>query len=171
VRYAYHMEFLSETSYKAAPCYKILDDDGRRIASIDLEEVDKDFALKMYSDMVTVQVMDTIFYEAQRQGRISFYLTSIGEEAIGVGSAAGLSIEDVLFAQVITYYRYIDNIFKLCYICPRILITVPSVYSIEKLEYYFGEVSHCKSLQINALETELAMEREDKCLYTMDPVL
>lgn len=64
-----------------------------------MEEVDKEFALEMYSDMVTVQVMDIIFYEAQRQGRISFYLTSIGKEAVGVGSAAGLSIEDVVFAQ------------------------------------------------------------------------
>ena len=48
--------------------------------------------------MVSVRVMDTIFYEAQRQGRISFYLTSIGEEAIGVVSAATLSIEDVVFS-------------------------------------------------------------------------
>ena len=48
--------------------------------------------------MVSVQVMDTIFYEAHRQGRISFYLTSIEEEAISVGSAIALSIEDVVFA-------------------------------------------------------------------------
>ena len=54
----------------------------------------------MYSDMVIIQIMDTIFYEAQRQGRFSFYLASIGEEAVGVGSAAALSIEDVVFAQV-----------------------------------------------------------------------
>jgi len=98
VRYAYHMEFLSETSYKATPCYRILDDHGCQIAGTDLEEVGKEFALKMCSDMVIVQVMDIIFYEAQRQVRISFYLTSIGEEAVGVGSVAGLSIEDVVFA-------------------------------------------------------------------------
>ena len=57
--------------------------------------------------MVSIQVMDTIFYEAQRQGRISFYLTSIGEEAIGVGSAAALSIEDVVFSQVNICPQYI----------------------------------------------------------------
>lgn len=56
----------------------------------------------MYGDMVTLQIMDTIFYEAQRQGRISFYLTTIGEEAINVASAAALSFDDVIFAQVVT---------------------------------------------------------------------
>ena len=39
VRYTYHMEFLSETSYKAPPCYRILDDHGHQIANTDLEEV------------------------------------------------------------------------------------------------------------------------------------
>lgn len=54
----------------------------------------------MYSDMVTLQIMDTIFYEAQRQGRISFYLTSFGEEAINIASAAALSLDDVVLPQV-----------------------------------------------------------------------
>ena len=57
--------------------------------------------------MVSVQVMDTIFYEAQIQGRISFYLTSIGEEAIGVGSPTALSIEDFVFSQVNICPQYI----------------------------------------------------------------
>lgn len=56
----------------------------------------------MYNDMVTLQVMDTIFYEAQRQGRISFYLTSIGEEAINIASAAALSLDDIVLPQVKT---------------------------------------------------------------------
>ena len=51
--------------------------------------------------------MDTIFYEAQRQGKILFYLTSIREEAIGVGSVAALSIEDVAFSQVNICPQYI----------------------------------------------------------------
>lgn len=47
--------------------------------------------------------MDNIFYEAQRQGRISFYVTSIGEEAINIASAAALTFDDLVFPQVITY--------------------------------------------------------------------
>jgi 2-oxoisovalerate dehydrogenase E1 component alpha subunit len=54
----------------------------------------------MYSEMVTLQIMDNIFYEAQRQGRISFYLTSNGEEAINIASAAALSTDDIVLPQV-----------------------------------------------------------------------
>lgn len=66
----------------------------------------------MYSNMVTLQIMDTIFYEAQRQGRISFYATTIGEEAINIASAAALTIDDFVFPQVsilILYFLTIDN--------------------------------------------------------------
>eukprot|EP00873_Tetraselmis_striata_P044888 jgi/Tetstr1/465152/TSEL_009875.t1 len=49
--------------------------------------------------MVKLQVMDVIFYEAQRQGRFSFYMTSNGEEATVVGSAAALDQDDEVFAQ------------------------------------------------------------------------
>ncbi|KAH6800062.1 thiamine diphosphate-binding fold superfamily protein [Perilla frutescens var. hirtella] len=43
--------------------------------------------------------MDTIFYEAQRQGRLSFYLTSTGEEAINIATAAALSPHDIILPQ------------------------------------------------------------------------
>jgi len=43
--------------------------------------------------------MDTIFQNAQRQGRISFYMTSSGEEATHVGSASALNLKDVILAQ------------------------------------------------------------------------
>lgn len=66
--------------------------------------------------MVTLHMMDTIFYEAQRQGRISFYLTSFGEEAINIASAAALAPEDVLLPQV-------SNLFPECIIKhPPVLI-------------------------------------------------
>jgi len=47
--------------------------------------------------MITLNSMDLILYEAQRQGRISFYMTSYGEEATHMGSAAALKPEDVIF--------------------------------------------------------------------------
>lgn len=49
--------------------------------------------------MLTLNVMDLILYEAQRQGRISFYMTNAGEEAY-IGSAAALDPEDEIFGQV-----------------------------------------------------------------------
>lgn len=60
----------------------------------------KEVAVKMYSGMVTLQAMDTVIYEAQRQGRISFYMTSYGEEAVNLGSAAALSDDDIVLPQV-----------------------------------------------------------------------
>ena len=50
--------------------------------------------------MVTLQVMETIFYEAQRQGRLPFYLMSNGEDGINIASATTLTIDDVVFAEV-----------------------------------------------------------------------
>ncbi|XP_077213350.1 2-oxoisovalerate dehydrogenase subunit alpha 2, mitochondrial-like isoform X2 [Tasmannia lanceolata] len=93
------MRFISESSDKRTNCYCVLDDNGHPIAGSSFQEVSKEIALKMYSAMVTLQIMDTIFYEAQRQGRISFYLTTIGEEAINIASAAALTIDDVIFPQ------------------------------------------------------------------------
>jgi len=57
-------------------------------------------ATRMYNGMMTLQVMDTFLYEAQRQGRISFYMTSHGEEAINISSVAALSYNDIIFSQV-----------------------------------------------------------------------
>ena len=54
----------------------------------------------MYTNMITLRVMDTLFYEAQRQGRLPFYATTTGEEAINIASAAALNIDDIVFPQV-----------------------------------------------------------------------
>lgn len=49
--------------------------------------------------MLTVSILDLIMFESQRQGRLSFYIVSQGEEGIAIGSAAALSKEDVIFCQ------------------------------------------------------------------------
>mmetsp|Transcript_25757 Transcript_25757/g.55934 ORF Transcript_25757/g.55934 Transcript_25757/m.55934 type:complete len:337 (-) Transcript_25757:46-1056(-) len=49
--------------------------------------------------MVQLQVMDHVLYEAQRQGRISFYMQTNGEEGINIGCASGLETQDTVFAQ------------------------------------------------------------------------
>lgn len=54
---------------------------------------------KMYKDMTLLNVMDKILYESQRQGRISFYMTNYGEEAMHIGSAAALDNADVVYGQ------------------------------------------------------------------------
>lgn len=49
--------------------------------------------------MVLLNHMDSVLYEVQRQGRISFYMTNYGEEATHIGSAAALDKEDTIFGQ------------------------------------------------------------------------
>ena len=62
-------------------------------------QVGQELTQKMYKNMVTLNVMDGVLYDAQRQGRISFYMTASGEEATHVGSASVLDPEDVIYAQ------------------------------------------------------------------------
>jgi len=53
----------------------------------------------MYENMLKVSIMDLIMFDAQRQGRLSFYMTSQGEEGTCVGSASALEKDDVVFSQ------------------------------------------------------------------------
>ncbi|KAK9216265.1 hypothetical protein WN944_008272 [Citrus x changshan-huyou] len=99
VGYTSEMRFIPESSEKRVPCFRVLDDNGELIKGSDFQQVSKEVAVKMYSHMVTLQVMDSVLYEAQRQGRFSFYLTTIGEEAINIGSAAALSADDFILPQ------------------------------------------------------------------------
>lgn len=80
--------------------YRFMDADGivvdtdREMTPVTDEEV-----VKWYRNMLTVSIMDLIMFDAQRQGRTSFYMVSAGEEGIAVGSAAALSPGDVCFLQ------------------------------------------------------------------------
>ena len=58
--------------------------------------------------MIKLQIMDTYLYEAQRQGRFSFYMASNGEEAINIASAAALSSQDIIFPQVLEHIPTCD---------------------------------------------------------------
>ncbi|XP_010537314.1 PREDICTED: 2-oxoisovalerate dehydrogenase subunit alpha 1, mitochondrial isoform X2 [Tarenaya hassleriana] len=90
---------MPECASRRVPCYRVLDEGGNVIPLSDFSPVSEELAVKMYGKMATLQMMDNVFYEAQRQGRISFYLTSVGEEAINIASAAALSPDDVVLPQ------------------------------------------------------------------------
>ena len=51
-------------------------------------DLTEELAVKMYKQMIQLQVFDDIMYNAQRQGRISFYMQAAGEEAITIGNKA-----------------------------------------------------------------------------------
>jgi pyruvate dehydrogenase E1 component alpha subunit len=54
---------------------------------------------RLYEAMVRTRLFDTRGVSLQRQGRISFFVPSFGEEAAHVGSAAALSAGDWIFPQ------------------------------------------------------------------------
>lgn len=55
--------------------------------------------LRAHRQIVRLRQMDTILLNAQRQGRISFYMTCTGEEGIHVGAASALDPQDPILAQ------------------------------------------------------------------------
>lgn len=85
--------------YPVFPVFRLLTPDGAVAPGAVLPDLDRATWVDMYRSMCELQTMDTIFYNSQRQGRISFYMTCSGEEAAGIGSAAALRPEDTIVAQ------------------------------------------------------------------------
>ena len=82
------MEFKS--SFDKFKCFRVLDEEGNIINKEYENSIDKDVLKKMFKTMVMMNEADFVFNQAQRQSRISFYMTQTGEEAAGVGSAAAI---------------------------------------------------------------------------------
>ncbi|XP_071725764.1 2-oxoisovalerate dehydrogenase subunit alpha 2, mitochondrial-like isoform X2 [Rutidosis leptorrhynchoides] len=99
VKFTPKLTFASGATEEWVHCYRVLDDNGQTLTNNYSLHISKELAVKMYTNMLTLEVMDTIFYEAQRQGRVSFYATTTGEEAINIASAAALNNNDFVFPQ------------------------------------------------------------------------
>lgn len=81
------------------PILKILQQDGTVYKGAELPELDQELAIKVYKTLAFHRVLDERMVAAQRQGRISFYMAALGEEATSVGGAAGLKDQDMIMAQ------------------------------------------------------------------------
>jgi 2-oxoisovalerate dehydrogenase E1 component alpha subunit len=68
-------------------------------SSVSLVKDSSDHYLKVYQTMTKLRTMDKILNDAQRQGRISFYMTHLGEEGVVVGSASALEPDDIVYGQ------------------------------------------------------------------------
>lgn len=79
--------------------YQILDQSGRVVEGAVEPKLDEATAVKYMEAMIRIHSLDDVMYNAQRQGRISFYMQASGEEAIHIGSASALSPKDMVFAQ------------------------------------------------------------------------
>ena len=80
------------------PLFRVLDTEGK-VLSPQYEITDKDFLMKAFDIMVTCREMDTVYNNAQRQNRITFYMTGTYEEGANLGAIAAIKPEDALFIQ------------------------------------------------------------------------
>ncbi|KAG9246912.1 thiamine diphosphate-binding protein [Calycina marina] len=92
------LSFEHPSTFPAIPTYRAMNPDGDIIDSSFVPGSDA-LAIEMYQNMLAVSIMDLIMFDSQRQGRVSFYMTSQGEEGTCVGSASALTKEDVIFSQ------------------------------------------------------------------------
>lgn len=81
------------------PLLKILQPDGTLFKGAELPKIDQALATKIYQTLAFHRVLDERMVASQRQGRLSFYMTALGEEAASVGGAAGLEPQDMIMAQ------------------------------------------------------------------------
>ncbi|EED21194.1 2-oxoisovalerate dehydrogenase complex alpha subunit, putative [Talaromyces stipitatus ATCC 10500] len=99
-KFTSEMAFSRPSSSPAMPTYRVMDSDGVIVdKKHEPTDVSTEEIITWYKNMLTVNIMDVIMFEAQRQGRLSFYMVSAGEEGIAVGSASALEDHDVVFCQ------------------------------------------------------------------------
>ncbi|MGB0937325.1 MAG: thiamine pyrophosphate-dependent dehydrogenase E1 component subunit alpha [Colwellia sp.] len=81
------------------PELKILKQDGTIYQDSDMPELDEASAVKIYEALAFHRILDERMVASQRQGRLSFYVSALGEEAASIGGAAGLKPQDMIMTQ------------------------------------------------------------------------
>jgi 2-oxoisovalerate dehydrogenase E1 component alpha subunit len=79
------------------PLYRLLDEDGALVGDPGEVTLPDEALLRLYRWMVLNRALDERMVTLQRQGRIGFYIGSIGEEATVLGTAAGMEETDWIF--------------------------------------------------------------------------
>ena len=93
-----NLEFVGEHAL-SIPAFKMLDANGDLYDGAQASSMDKETAIRIYQTMRFIRIFDERMLAAQRQGRISFYMQCLGEEAAVTASTAALEDKDMIFAQ------------------------------------------------------------------------
>lgn len=153
------------------PCYRTIDSQGQDVEGAHVPHpLDKDLALRMYRCMARLQTMDTLFYEAQRQGRFSFYLTCQGEEATNIGSAAGLDDADMVFAQYREQGVLLWRGYTLQDFANQLLATELEPGKGRQMPIHYGSPAHAYQTISSPLATQLPHAVGAGYAYKMDRV-
>jgi pyruvate dehydrogenase E1 component alpha subunit len=76
---------------------RVMDDEGRVIHPEYEPKLSGDELRKIFRTIVLIRILDERMLRLQRQGRLGFYLSSIGEEATHIGAAHALRPTDWLY--------------------------------------------------------------------------
>ena len=79
-RYTTALSLTLPSHYEAMPCFRLTSSAGQLLVPYTIPH-SAHMLRRMYSTMIYTSTMDAIFYDAQRQGRISFYMTNYGTTA------------------------------------------------------------------------------------------
>ncbi|CAD5116559.1 DgyrCDS5437 [Dimorphilus gyrociliatus] len=135
--------------------FRIMNLKGKVINKTMEPDLSNETLVKMYKHCIIHKHMDKIMHELQRQGRISFYMTSRGEEVLQTGSAAGFHPEDLLFGQYreagVIFWRgfSVYDMISQCYSNNSDLLkgrNMPVHYGSK--EHHFVPMSSCLGTQI-----------------------
>lgn len=97
-RSVHRPEFISGSELPI-PTLEILRADGTLHKGAEEPALSRELAIRIYRTMVFTRLLDERMVSAQRQGRLSFYLTCAGEEAAVTGSAAAFEPGDMIMGQ------------------------------------------------------------------------
>jgi len=86
----------ADTDDIVAALIRVLDDDGRAVGPWD-PHADPNLLIEGMRAMLTTRIFDARMLTAQRQKKLSFYMQSLGEEAIAAGQALALEKDDMCF--------------------------------------------------------------------------
>ena len=75
---------------------RVLDDDGRAVGPWD-PKLSPDMLRRMLRNMALLRAFDERMFRAQRQGKTSFYMKALGEEAVAIAAAQALDRDDMCF--------------------------------------------------------------------------
>ncbi|MGN6819091.1 MAG: 3-methyl-2-oxobutanoate dehydrogenase (2-methylpropanoyl-transferring) subunit alpha [Sphingomonas sp.] len=75
---------------------RVLDEDNCAVGPWN-PKLSPDAMRRMLRNMALVRAFDERMFRAQRQGKTSFYMKSLGEEAVSIGAAAALADDDMCF--------------------------------------------------------------------------
>ena len=75
---------------------RVLDESGQAVGPWD-PKLSPDMVRRMLRNMVLLRAFDERMFRAQRQGKTSFYMKALGEEAVAIAAAQALDRDDMCF--------------------------------------------------------------------------